>query len=169
MKKYIPIVPTESENNLCLEVLYSKGGHNWFNGDNERRGYYLHCTPTLVKTDRLSNGTEYSTSTVTLGKGYKLMLKEVGRSSQKAEEEANRLAEEKEEFIVKEVCKRYDLELAAWVCKYLAEKRKDFQYERNDEGVIHTSWEKAADNRNQAYAQRNAKVGRRNNKRLQSV
>lgn len=24
MKKYIPIVPTESENNLCLEVLYSK-------------------------------------------------------------------------------------------------------------------------------------------------
>ena len=113
MKKYIPIVPTESENNLCLEVLYSKGGHNWFNGDNERRGYYLHCTPTLVKTDRLSNGTEYSTSTVTLGKGYKLMLKEVGRSSQKAEEEANRLAEEKEEFIVKEVCKRYDLELAA--------------------------------------------------------
>ena len=41
MKKYIPIVPTESENNLCLEVLYSKGGHNWFNGDNERRGYYL--------------------------------------------------------------------------------------------------------------------------------
>ena len=47
MKKYIPIVPTESENNLCLEVLYSKGGHNWFNGDNERRGYYLHCTPTL--------------------------------------------------------------------------------------------------------------------------
>ena len=89
MKKYIPIVPTESENNLCLEVLYSKGGYNWFNGDNERRGYYLHCTPTLIKTDRLSNGTEYSTSTVTLGKGYKLMLKEVGRRSQKAEEEAN--------------------------------------------------------------------------------
>ena len=33
--------------------------------------------------------------------------------SQKAEEEADRLAEEKEEFIVKEVCKRYGLELAA--------------------------------------------------------
>ena len=95
MKKYIPIVPTESENNLCLEVLYSKGGHNWFNGDNERRGYYLHCTPTLIKNNRLSNGTGYSTNTVTLGKGYKLMLKEVGRRSQKAEEEANRLAEEK--------------------------------------------------------------------------
>ena len=29
------------------------------------------------------------------------------------DEEANRLAEEKEEFIVKEVCKRYGLELAA--------------------------------------------------------
>ena len=41
------------------------------------------------------------------------MLKEVGKKSQKAEEEANRLAEEKEEFIVKEVCKRYGLELAA--------------------------------------------------------
>lgn len=113
MKKYIPIVPTENENNLCIEVLYSKGGHNWFNGDNERRGYYLHCTPTLIKNNRLSNGTEYSTSTVTLGKGYKLMLKEVGRKSQKAEKEANRLAEEKVDFIVDKVCKRYGLELAA--------------------------------------------------------
>lgn len=113
MKKYIPIVPTESENNLCLEVLYSKGGHNWFNGDNERRGYYLHCTPTLVKTDRLSNGTEYSTSTVTVGKGYKLLLKEVARRSEKSENEANILAEEKVDFIVEKVCRRYGLELAA--------------------------------------------------------
>ena len=31
----------------------------------------------------------------------------------------------------------------------LSRKRKEFQYERNDEGVIHTSWEKAAGNRNQ--------------------
>ena len=110
MKKYMPIKPTENENSLCLEVLYSKGGYNWFNGDNERRGYYLHCTPVLLKTDSLSNGTEYSTRTVTLGK---LMLKEVGRRSQKAEEEANRLAEEKVDFIVEKVCRRYGLELAA--------------------------------------------------------
>ena len=41
MKKYMPIKPTENENSLCLEVLYSKGGYNWYNGDNERRGYYL--------------------------------------------------------------------------------------------------------------------------------
>lgn len=56
MKKYMPIKPTENENSLCLEVLYSKGGYNWYNGDNERRGYYLHCTPVLLKTDSLSNG-----------------------------------------------------------------------------------------------------------------
>ena len=40
----------------------------------------------------------------------------------------------------------------------LSRKRKDFQYERNDEGAIHTSWEKAAGNRNQAYTQRNQRL-----------
>ena len=113
MKKYMPIKPTENENSLYLEVLYSKGGYNWYNGDSERRGYYLHCTPVLLKTDSLSNGTEYSTSTVTLGKGYKLLLKEVGRRSEKSENEANILAEEKVDFIVEKVCGRYGLELAA--------------------------------------------------------
>lgn len=116
MKKYMPIKPTENENSLYLEVLYSKGGYNWYNwynGDNERRGYYLHCTPVLFKTGSLSNGTEYSTRTVTLGKGYKLLLKEDGRRSEKSENEANILAEEKVDFIVEKVCRRYGLELAA--------------------------------------------------------
>ena len=112
MEKYIPIVPTKIGNTLCLEVLYDKGGQNWFNGDNERRGYYLYCMPTMIQTYQLSDGTEHSERTFIVGKGYKLMLKEVGRKSQKAEEEANRLAEEKVDFIVDKVCKRYGLELA---------------------------------------------------------
>lgn len=113
MKKYIPIEPTESENNLCLEVLYSKGGYNWFNGDSERRGYYLHCSPVLLKCNKLDNGQEYTTKTIIAGKGYKLLLKEVSRRSQKAEAEANSLAEEKADFIVDKVCRRYGLKLSA--------------------------------------------------------
>ena len=113
MKKYIPIEPTESENNLCLEVLYSNGGYNWFNGDSERRGYYLHCSPVLLKCNKLNNGQEYTTKTFTVGKGYKLLLKEVSRRSEKAEAEANSLAEEKADFIVDKVCRRYGLKLSA--------------------------------------------------------
>ncbi len=113
MKKYIPIEPSESENSLCLEVLYSKGGYNWFYGDSERRGYYLHCSPVLLKCNKLNNGQEYTTKTIIAGKGYKLLLKEVSRRSKKAEDEANSLAEEKADFIVDKVCRRYGLKLAA--------------------------------------------------------
>ncbi len=113
MKKYIPIEPTNSENNLCLEVLYSKGGYNWFNGDAEHRGYYLHCTPVMLKEKQLDSGLQYTEKTITVGKGYKLMLKEVSRRSQKAENEANILAEEKADFIVEKVCSRYGLKLVA--------------------------------------------------------
>ena len=113
MKKYVPIEPTESENSLCLEVLYSAGGYNLYNGDNEQRGYYLHCSPVMIKTDRPDNGKEYTTNTFTVGKGYKLLLKEVGRRSKKAETEANILGEEKSDYIIDKVCKRYGLKLAA--------------------------------------------------------
>ena len=52
MKRYIDIVPTRDENAICLETGYSEGGHNWYNGDCERRGYYLYCTPVQIENHR---------------------------------------------------------------------------------------------------------------------
>lgn len=112
MKKYIALVPTKDENSICLETGYSEGGHNWYNGDNERRGYYLYCTPVQVETKKSSDKREYKTFTQVLGKGKKLLLKEVTRRSKKAAEEAERIAEEKADWLLNQVLASYGLTLA---------------------------------------------------------
>lgn len=112
MKKYVNLVPTRDENAICLETGYSKGGVNWYNGDNERRGYYLYCTPIQIDTKSLPGGRDYRTFTQVVGKGNKLLLKEVTRQSKKAAEEAERIAEEKAEWLLQQVVARYGLTLA---------------------------------------------------------
>ncbi|MBQ7818401.1 MAG: hypothetical protein IJ341_01760 [Bacteroidales bacterium] len=112
MKKYIALVPTRDENSICLETGYSLGGVNWYNGDSERRGYYLYCTPIQIDTKSLPDGREYQTFTQVLGKGNKLLLKEVSRQSNKAAEEAERIAEEKADWLLHQVVTRYGLILA---------------------------------------------------------
>lgn len=110
-KRYISIKPNRDENSICLEVGYQLGGHNWYNGDTERRGYYLYCTPCKITQHSTSNGTSYNTISQILGKGNKLLLKEVSRRSKKAETEAIALAKEKEQFLLERVLTRYGLEL----------------------------------------------------------
>ncbi|MBR2302017.1 MAG: hypothetical protein IKA41_08735 [Bacteroidaceae bacterium] len=112
MKRYIDIVPTRDENAICLETGYSEGGHNWYNGDCERRGYYLYCTPVQIENHKTSEGRDYKTFTQILGKGNKLLLKEVGRRSKKAEAEAELIAEEKASWLLNQVLNRYGLKLA---------------------------------------------------------
>lgn len=112
MKKYIALVPTHDENSICLETGYSTGDYNWYNGDNERRGYYLYCTPVMVETHRLADGREYRSITQVLGKGNKLLLKEVRRRSKKAEAKAEALAEQKANWLLQRVLERYGLKLA---------------------------------------------------------
>lgn len=113
MKKYIALVPSEDgENSICLETGYSEGGSNWYNGDTERRGYYLYCTPVKVETHSLPDGREYRTFTQVLGKGNKVLLKEVSRRSKKAAETAELLAEEKADWLLGQVLARYGLKIA---------------------------------------------------------
>lgn len=40
---------TKQKTFLTLEIKYSKGGLNYFNGQNEQRGYYLHATPEEIE------------------------------------------------------------------------------------------------------------------------
>lgn len=110
-KKYIEIEKgSDGENVLQISVDYSLGGYNWYNGDQERRGYYLYCTPCEIRENEF-RGASYKSVTQVLGKGLKILLKEVSRRSKKAEEEAIKIAEEKEDFVISKVCERYGLKL----------------------------------------------------------
>lgn len=111
MKRYVAIEATRDENAICLETGYEEGGHNWFSGDTNRRGYYLYCTPVMKSARKLADGTEYSTIQQVLGKGNKLLLKEVTRRSKKAEAEAEMLAEEKADWLLEKVMEKYGLKL----------------------------------------------------------
>lgn len=112
MKKYIDIAEnSDGHNVLRIEVGYSLGGYNWYNGDDEPRGYYLYCTPCERKTNKTSDGMEYTTITEVVGMGGKTLLKQVTRQSKKACEEALKIAKEKEDWLVQRVLARYGLEL----------------------------------------------------------
>jgi integrase/recombinase XerC len=53
-----------------------------------------------------------------LGKGNKLLLKEVARRSKKAEIEAEKIAEEKADWLLEQVCKIYGLKLKEDACEH---------------------------------------------------
>lgn len=113
LKKYIKLIPSDTkENTLCLTIGYSLGGYNWYNGDSERRGYYLYCSPCNRETKKLNDGKEYTTVTETLGKGAKVLLKEVTRQSKKSETEAVEIAYQKECMLINLVVEKYGLKLA---------------------------------------------------------
>ena len=109
--EYIAIEPTREENNLEIHIGYEKGGINWYNGQNNKRGYYLYCTPCQKNIRTLDNGQSYSTISTILGKGVKMLLIEVSRQSKKAEETATAKAEAEKNTLVCEVLNRYNLKL----------------------------------------------------------
>ena len=90
MKEYtefIPVVNNEDVNNIKVRVFYSLGGINYFTYGHDARGYYLSVFP--VK--REDHGS-YTSESTRLGSGYKVLLKEVKRKSEKAENEAINMA-----------------------------------------------------------------------------
>ena len=112
MKKYLELAENRDGHNvLRIDVGYSLGGYNWYNGDDEPRGYYLYCTPCERKVNKTSDGKEYTCITEVVGKGGKTLLKQVTRQSKKACEEAMRIAKEKEDWLVQRVLAMYGLTL----------------------------------------------------------
>lgn len=98
MKTYEKI---ENTNNgfLKIEVYYSKGGMNYWNGRNEPRGYYLSVT----KVEReVCNG--YTSESFMVGSGgVRSFLLEVKRQSPKSLAQAEELAKAKVDELKKAV------------------------------------------------------------------
>ena len=71
--------PEEPLNELRVEVNYQLGGHNWFSGDIDSRGVFLSLTPVRRGNGFISTRIDGKLHTM----GYKILLKELGRKSQK--------------------------------------------------------------------------------------
>ena len=85
-KVYAP-TDLEGSTDIKYNVFYDLGGFNYFNGQRNRRGYYLSVTPVT----RVQEGA-YNTESFGLFKGTKYFLSptELKRSSAKAEAEARK-------------------------------------------------------------------------------
>lgn len=71
--------PEEPLNELKLEINYQPGGHNWFNGNIDSRGVFLSLTPVHRTANSVGSFINGDLHTM----GYKILLKELGRKSQK--------------------------------------------------------------------------------------
>jgi hypothetical protein len=71
--------PNEPLNELQIEVNYQLGGWNHFNGDLEERGVYLSLHPVRRGNGFIQTIIDGQLHTM----GYKILLKELGRKSQK--------------------------------------------------------------------------------------
>ena len=71
---------TGKENTFVeVELYYTKGGWNYFNGGFTNRGYYV-----KVKVVTYNNGGYFTSKEFSLFSGYKRLLQETNRFSQKA-------------------------------------------------------------------------------------
>lgn len=104
-KKYIKAEGT-GVNNLKVELYYSLGGMNYFTYKTEKRGYYLSVTPVEI-----NNRDGWTSECYTMFSGIKQLVKEVGRKSAKAAEEATRLAIPWEDKLIEYVCNKENIVL----------------------------------------------------------
>jgi hypothetical protein len=74
----LPFIGKNGENYLRISVGYEEGGHNWYSGENSRKGFYAYVTP----AEENDQGT-YSSIRSTLGAGLKCFLEEATRFNAK--------------------------------------------------------------------------------------
>jgi len=90
---------TEAQGNkitVKASVSFQKGGRNWYNGANEKKGYYLHLIP--VERSEVSNG--FISESMILGEGFKYLLLEVNRQSEKRFKTALLIADEHKDRLI---------------------------------------------------------------------
>jgi hypothetical protein len=105
MKQYLK---TNKENTeIKIELKYSKGGINYFNSKNELRGYYLHAQPLEVLTS--ING--ITIEQYTPAKGYKALILEVKRQSDKGYKTALEMIEETKQRMIEAIKETTNLTL----------------------------------------------------------
>ena len=107
MKHYLAVKPNAHKTtHLKVELTYNLGGFNVFTCKQEARGYYLSVCP--VKRERDEYGVMESFVAFS---GTKLLVKEVKRKSQKAEQEAYKLAAGYTDELVNYILAKHGLEL----------------------------------------------------------
>lgn len=81
------------EQGITIEttISYQKAGINWYNSQKERGGYYLHISPVKIS--------EFFTERQ-LGSGFKYMLLEVDRQSNKRLETAKKIATKERDQLI---------------------------------------------------------------------
>jgi hypothetical protein len=90
MKKYFQV--NDSLNKFVkFQVLYSKGGMNYFNGKVEKRGYWVSVS--VINQEIINGITIESVIVGSAAAGFKRFLLEVKRDSQKSFDQAVQIAE----------------------------------------------------------------------------
>ena len=97
MKKYIDI--ENSPKQIKVELFYHKGGMNFFTSKTERRGFYLSVVP--VERKHEANGVVIESFTAFTG--YKQLILEVKRYSDKAYRQSLEMIDEYETEMVEKV------------------------------------------------------------------
>ena len=93
MKKYEKIEGTENKY-FKFEVDYEKGGMNYYNGQTNKRGYYLYVR--VVERSPEQDG-KFMMESFTMFSGIKKLLMEVTRQSKKKLEECITLSKQYEQ------------------------------------------------------------------------
>lgn len=73
----------DRNNAISVSISYNKGGRNVFTGNNEKRGWYFSITPCGIER---RNG--YNMISICAFSGYKMLIREISRNSQKAYDDA---------------------------------------------------------------------------------
>ena len=100
MKKYIDI--ENSTKQLKVELYYSKGGMNYFTAKSETRGFYLSVVP--VERQYCDNGVVIESFTAFTG--YKQLILEVKRYSEKGYKQSLEMIDQYETEMVEKVKSR---------------------------------------------------------------
>lgn len=105
MKQYLK---TNKENTeIKIELKYNKGGVNYTNSKNEQRGYYLHIQ--TVKREFMENG--IIIESLQLFNGFKALILETKRQSEKGYEKALEMIESKKKEMIEVIKQNNNLEL----------------------------------------------------------
>jgi hypothetical protein len=105
MKQYLK---TNKENTeIKIELSYSIGGMNYFTSRAEKRGYYLHAQP--LEVSRSANG--ITIEQYTPAKGYKHLILETKRKSDKSYKTALEMIEETKQRMIEAIQDESNLQL----------------------------------------------------------
>lgn len=73
----------DGNNAISVAISYNKGGTNLFTYNHEKRGWYFSITPCAIERRG-----SYSMVSFSAFSGFKMLIREIGRNSQKAYDEA---------------------------------------------------------------------------------